>query len=76
LKLPLRRIDSPANAHREWARLGWFARQACRKMSQAVNGRFRQGRELKMLAALALGFMLMIWVIVIWGAAYFNQNVN
>jgi hypothetical protein len=29
-----------------------------------------------MLAALAIGFMLMIWVIVIWGAAYFNQNVN
>ena len=22
------------------------------------------------------GFMLMIWVIVIWGAAYFNRNVN
>jgi hypothetical protein len=34
------------------------------------------GRELKMLAALAIGFMLAIWVIVIWGAAYFNQNVN
>jgi hypothetical protein len=29
-----------------------------------------------MLAALAFGFMLMIWVIVIWGAGYFNQNVN
>jgi hypothetical protein len=35
------------------------------------------GREgINMLAALAIGFMLMIWVIVIWGAAYFNQNVN
>jgi hypothetical protein len=45
-------------------------------MSQAVNGKFRQGRELKMLAALAIGFMLAIWVVVIWGAAYFNQNVN
>jgi hypothetical protein len=33
-------------------------------------------RELKMLAALAIGFMLAIWVVVIWGAAYFNQNVN
>ena len=31
---------------------------------------------MQMLAALTLGFMLMIWVIVIWGAAYFNQNVN
>ncbi len=29
-----------------------------------------------MLAALSLGFMLAIWVVVIWGAAYFNQNVN
>ncbi len=29
-----------------------------------------------MLAALTLGFMLLIWVIVIWGAAYFNQNVH
>ena len=27
-------------------------------------------------AALAVGFMLVIWVVVIWGAAYFNQNVN
>jgi hypothetical protein len=45
-------------------------------MGQAANRRFRQGRELKMLAALSIGFMLAIWVIVIWGAAYFNQNVN
>lgn len=29
-----------------------------------------------MLAVLALGFMLAIWVVVIWGATYFNQNVN
>lgn len=29
-----------------------------------------------MLAGLTLGFMLAIWVVVIWGAAYFNQNVN
>jgi len=29
-----------------------------------------------MLAALAIGFMLTIWAVVIWGAAYFNQNVN
>jgi hypothetical protein len=29
-----------------------------------------------MLAALTIGFMLAIWVVVIWGAAYFNQNVN
>jgi len=29
-----------------------------------------------MLAALSIGFMLMIWIVVIWGAAYFNQNVN
>jgi hypothetical protein len=29
-----------------------------------------------MLAALTLGFMLAIWVVVICGAAYFNQNVN
>jgi hypothetical protein len=29
-----------------------------------------------MLAALCIGFMLAIWVVVIWGASYFNQNVN
>jgi hypothetical protein len=29
-----------------------------------------------MLAALAIGFMLAIWVIVIWGAIRFNQNVH
>jgi hypothetical protein len=29
-----------------------------------------------MLAVLSIGFMLAIWVIVIWGATYFNQNVN
>jgi hypothetical protein len=29
-----------------------------------------------MLAALCIGFMLAIWVVVIWGAAYFNQNVH
>ena len=28
-----------------------------------------------MLAALSVGFMLAIWVVVIWGAIYFNQNV-
>jgi hypothetical protein len=27
-------------------------------------------------AALAVGFMLVIWVVVIWGAAYFNKNVH
>jgi hypothetical protein len=29
-----------------------------------------------MLAALALGFMLAIWVIVIWGSSHFNHNVQ
>ena len=29
-----------------------------------------------MAAALTIGFMLAIWVVVIWGAAYFNQNIN
>jgi hypothetical protein len=29
-----------------------------------------------MAAALSIGFMLAIWVVVILGAAYFNQNVN
>jgi hypothetical protein len=27
-------------------------------------------------ALLAIGLMLAIWVVVIWGANYFNQNVN
>jgi hypothetical protein len=27
-------------------------------------------------AVLTIGFMLLIWVVVIWGASYFNQNVN
>ena len=55
--------------------MGWFARPAWRKMSQAVTEDFGR-EELKMLAVLAIGFMLAIWVVVIWGAAYFNQNVN
>jgi hypothetical protein len=29
-----------------------------------------------MLAALTVGFMLAIWVIVILGAIYFNQNIH
>jgi hypothetical protein len=29
-----------------------------------------------MLAALSIGFMLAIWVVAIWGAIYFNQNVR
>ena len=29
-----------------------------------------------MSAALAIGLMLAIWVVVIWGANYFNQNVH
>jgi hypothetical protein len=57
-------------------RLGWSARPACRKMSPSREQKFSAGRELKMLAVLAIGFMLAIWVVVIWGAAYFNQNVN
>jgi hypothetical protein len=44
-------------------------------MSQAATEDFRQG-GIEMLAVLAIGFMLAIWVVVIWGAAYFNQNVN
>ena len=27
-------------------------------------------------AALAIGFMLLVWVIVIWGAIYFNHNIQ
>jgi len=29
-----------------------------------------------MAAFLTIGIMLAIWVVVIWGAAYFNQNVQ
>ncbi len=29
-----------------------------------------------MLAALAIGFMLAIWVIVIWGSSRFNHNIH
>jgi hypothetical protein len=29
-----------------------------------------------MVALLTIGFMLAIWVVVIWGASYFNKNVN
>jgi hypothetical protein len=42
----------------------------------AFRRSIKAGRELQMLAALTIGFMLAIWVVVIWGAAYFNQNVN
>ena len=29
-----------------------------------------------MLAAMAIGFMLMIWVIVLWGSSHFNDNIH
>jgi hypothetical protein len=29
-----------------------------------------------MAAALTIGLMFAIWVVVIWGASYFNQNVH
>ncbi len=29
-----------------------------------------------MVALLTIGFMLASWVVVIWGASYFNKNVN
>jgi hypothetical protein len=38
-------------------------------------GPVRQGGQ-EMLVALSIGFMLAIWVVVIWGAIYFNQNVR
>jgi hypothetical protein len=34
----------------------------------------REGNE--MAAVLTIGLMFAIWVIVIWGASYFNQNIN
>jgi hypothetical protein len=76
----LKILSSPdriaAIVHPERVRSGWFSHPAWRNISKAVNRRFRQRRELQMLAALSIGFMLAIWVVVIWGAAYFNQNVN
>ena len=29
-----------------------------------------------MLAAMSLGFMLAIWVVVLWGSSYFNANIH
>lgn len=29
-----------------------------------------------MLAALAVGIMLLIWVVVLWGSSYFNNNIH
>jgi hypothetical protein len=29
-----------------------------------------------MTVAITLGFYLLIWVVVLWGASYFNQNVH
>lgn len=29
-----------------------------------------------MLAAMSIGFMLAIWVIVLWGSSYFNNNIH
>jgi hypothetical protein len=52
---------------------GWFAGPTCRKIRKT---KISTGKELEMLAALCIGFMLAIWVVVIWGASYFNQNVN
>lgn len=52
---------------------GWSAGPTCRKIRKT---KIWTERELEMLAALCIGFMLAIWVVVIWGASYFNQNVN
>jgi hypothetical protein len=29
-----------------------------------------------MLAAMSLGFMLAIWVVVLWGSSHFNGNIH
>ena len=26
--------------------------------------------------AIALGFMLLLWVVVLWGSSYFNNNIH
>jgi hypothetical protein len=29
-----------------------------------------------MLAAISIGFMLLIWVVVLWGSSHFNNNIH
>jgi hypothetical protein len=32
--------------------------------------------EDEMLVATSIGFLLLIWVIVLWGSTYFNHNIH
>jgi hypothetical protein len=33
-------------------------------------------RENRMQAVIAIGFMLLVWVIVLWGSSHFNNNIH
>jgi hypothetical protein len=33
-------------------------------------------KEDEMLVAMSIGFLLLIWVIVLWGSTYFNHNIH
>jgi hypothetical protein len=45
-------------------------------MRKIVRRNRPPGRTFEMLAGLAIVFMFLIWVIVLWGASRFNQNVQ
>jgi hypothetical protein len=45
-------------------------------IERAKSGAETVAREDEMEALLAIGLLIAIWVVVIWGANYFNQNVN
>jgi hypothetical protein len=43
-------------------------------MAQSNCKKLGEGDE--MLAAMSIGFMLAIWVIVLWGSSHFNNNIH
>jgi hypothetical protein len=53
---------------------GWQVLPACVEWRNQTAR--NSPREDEMLAAMSIGFMLVIWVIVLWGSSYFNNNIH
>jgi hypothetical protein len=51
-----------------------------RESSVCVEWRILKLKKLneegEMLVAISIGFLLLIWVIVLWGSTYFNHNIH
>jgi hypothetical protein len=53
---------------------GWQGITGLCRMAQSNCKKLGEGDE--MLAAMSIGFMLAIWVIVLWGSSHFNNNIH